>query len=300
MAARIGAELPGPERHRPGVLLRQLGGALRQRVRQEEDGVDAAHLRVDRDRPRPGRRRPHDRQARLPGSGEPDRLDARVGDERGAERGPVPVQHREHALGQARLPDRLHDGPSGQLARAGVGVMRLDDHRAARRERGGGVAARHRERQREVARAEDRDGSERHPALPDLGRVLARRVDARRRPARGAGALRRVGAVTRGDAGRRRAQVGREQAQLPRRARDLSGQPGGGEPGLGRGAPDEITGQRVEPPGDRVEERGALPGARRAVGAERLLREGAGPVHLGVAAVAVLRSRRSPYGDRRR
>lgn len=288
--ARVRAELPGPKGHRPGVFLRQPGGALRQRVRQQEDRVDAAHLRVDGDRPRPGRRRARDRQARLPRSGEPDRLDPRVGDERGAERRPVAVQHREDALGQLRLPDGLHDGPSGQLARAGVGVVRLDDHRAARRERGGGVAARHRERQREVARTEDRDGPERHPALPDLGRALARRVDARRRPAREIGALRRVRAVARGDAVcRRRAQVGCEQAQLPRRPRDLAGQPGGGEAGLGRGAPDEIGGLRVEPPGDPVEQRGAFFGTRRAVGVERLLREAAGPVHLGVAAVAVFR-----------
>ena len=54
---RICAKLAGAERHRLREALRDLLAALGQRAGQDDQRVDAAHLRVDRDRDRALRRR---------------------------------------------------------------------------------------------------------------------------------------------------------------------------------------------------------------------------------------------------
>ena len=48
--AWIGTELPGSHRERTDEVFAQRFGASCQRVRQEHDWIDAAHLRVHRDR----------------------------------------------------------------------------------------------------------------------------------------------------------------------------------------------------------------------------------------------------------
>ena len=93
-----------------------------------------------------------------------------------------------------------------------MGVVRLDDDGAARGERRCGVAACDRERQREVAGAEYRDGAERNGTLANVGpgqrgSIGQCRIDA--------GA---VPAALAEDAGK--------QAKLSGRAADLAGQPG--------------------------------------------------------------------------
>ena len=67
-----------------------------------------------------------------------------------------------------------------QLGGAGVAGVRLDDDRAAGRERRDRVAARHRERERKVRRAEDGDGPERHEHAADVGARLGLAVGQRR------------------------------------------------------------------------------------------------------------------------
>ena len=77
---------------------------------------------------------------------------------------------------QAAPRDGADDRAADELAGAGVGVVGLEDHGAAGGEGRGGVAARGREGEREVAGAEDRDRAERHLALADVGAGQRRAV----------------------------------------------------------------------------------------------------------------------------
>ena len=112
-----------------------------------------------------------------------------------------PVTIREHARRQAAIDDRLRDRAGHELADAGVRGMSADDYGAARRERRRRVAAGHRERQRKVAGAEDRDGTDRDLAQPQVGpprRALRLcRVDAQREPAACVARRRRTAAAGR-------------------------------------------------------------------------------------------------------
>ena len=151
-------------------------------------------------------------------AGEADGLDGRVGHEGLADAAARAVDQGEHARVQAGVADGLGDGLADEFAGAGVGVVGLEDHGAAGGEGRGGVAARRREGQREVAGTEDGDRAQRDLALADVG---ARQ--------RGAVRQRRVDAdaaevALADDAG--------EEPQLAGGAGPLALQPGGGQPGL--------------------------------------------------------------------
>jgi len=127
-------------------------------------------------------------------------------------------QQRERAFRQTVLGDGLLDGAADQLGRAGVGVVRLDDHRATGGQCRRGVAARNREGEREVAGAEHHHGAQ--------GNVGQAQVGARQRLALGLGRVDRgVQEVTVAhDAG--------EQTQLADRAAALALQTGDGQAGF--------------------------------------------------------------------
>jgi hypothetical protein len=140
------------------------------RLRQEDDRIDRAHLGVDRDRLRPRLGDLHERQARAPRAGEAHRLDPPVGDQ-GLADGPAGIeQQREHAGRQAAARHRLLDGAAGDLRRPRVRECALTITGQPAAQRRGGVAAGHRERQREVAGPEHRHGPQRHVAQAQSGR----------------------------------------------------------------------------------------------------------------------------------
>src|SRR3546814_7916925 len=72
-------------------------------------------------------------------------------------------------FGQAAFLDRGLDRAADQQRRAGMRGVAFDDDGAARGERRGSVAAGDREGEREVRRAEHRDGAERDAALAQIG-----------------------------------------------------------------------------------------------------------------------------------
>jgi len=119
--------------------------------------------------------------------------------------------------------------------------MCLDHRRAAGRQRGGRIAAGHREREREVARTEHADRTKRHQHPPQVG----------------AGTHRRLAGVI--DGGLDVAAVvedGGEEPQLERGPGQLTVQPGRAERGLAIGERDdrvavvfERVGQRRQQPG---------------------------------------------------
>ena len=159
--ARVGAELPGAQRQRGDERRADASAARRQGCRQQEHRVDAAHLGVDRDRLRPrGRDRISARPPRAR-AGEPDRLDARIGHQRGADPVPDPNSSENTPSGRPRARHGGLHRAADQLGRAGMGRVGLDDHRATGGQCRGGVAAGHREGQREVAGAEHRHRAER-------------------------------------------------------------------------------------------------------------------------------------------
>ena len=101
-------------------------------------------------------------------TGEADRLDHRMGDERLTHLAIAALDQGKDAgmkiMGLDRRIDRLGD----DLAGAGMGAMALDDNRATGRERGRRIAAGRREGEREVRCAEDGDGADRpldHPQI---------------------------------------------------------------------------------------------------------------------------------------
>ena len=166
---------------RPSAIF---SAALAQRRLGDHDRVDRAHLGVDGDRHRTARRAVEDRLAAGERAGEADGGDLGRVHERLADLDARRRQVRERALRQAGVGHRGAQLARDELAGAGVRGMALDDHRAARGERRRGVAARGREREREVGGAEHRDRAERHPHAPHVGlrdrlRVRIRVVDDR-------------------------------------------------------------------------------------------------------------------------
>ncbi len=240
---------------------------------EQEHRVDRAHLGVDRDRLGPTGSRSHECHSAGTGSGEADGLDARVGYQRDTEFGPVSVQQREGARGQARCGDGIGDGAADELGGAGVGIVGLDDDGASRGERRCGVSARDREGQREVAGAEYCDRAKRNGALANVGpgqwgSIGQCRVDA------GAGP-----AALAQDAG--------EQAKLSGRAADLAGEAGLWKPAFGYGARDDGVLGGLDIGGDRLEELGALLGGRGPVLGEGRRGGRTGGVDVGRVAVRV-------------
>jgi len=81
--AGVRAELAGAQGERADVCRRERFRApVGDAARQDDDGVDRAHLRVDGDGLAPGRCSGDERQATGPGAGEADSLDARVAHQR--------------------------------------------------------------------------------------------------------------------------------------------------------------------------------------------------------------------------
>ncbi len=134
-------------------------------------------------------------------------------------------------------------------------VVGLDDDGAAGRECRCGVAARHRERQREVAGAKHRNRAEGNASLANVGSRQRRSVGQRRVDA---GA---VPVALAKDAGK--------QPELSRRAADLAGQARLRQAAFGDRALDDGILDRLDIGGDRFEELGTLLGRRGPVLGER-------------------------------
>ena len=242
---------------------------------EHDDGIDRRHLGVHRDRVRPRGCGLDQGEPGAAGAGEADRVDPRVAHQLLPELDPalrVAVEHeREDPGGQAVRRDRARDGAGDQLAGARVGGVALDDDRAAGGERGRGVAAGGREREREVAGAEHGHGAERDHPLPEVrsrqrGAVRQRRIEPDAEV---------VAAPD--DAGKH--------PQLAGRPAELARDPRLGQPALGDRRLDDGVAVGLELGRDRVEERAPLLRRRRAVDGERLGGRGRGGLdrgHLGV------------------
>ena len=238
--AGIGAELAGAHRQRLDERGRQRGTAGGERCGEEDHRVDARHLGIDRDRFGALRRDLHERQPTAARAGEADRLDPRIGDERAAEIVGLAGQIGEGAGGQAALGDRAGDRACDELAGAGMRRMALDDHRAARSERRRGVTTGDRESEREVRRAEHRDGAYRHIDAAQIGPRQRRTVGKR-------GVDRRVEPVALAD-------DGREQPQLSDGTATLAFDPRAGQAAFLDGAVDQFVTDGDDRIGDRLEE----------------------------------------------
>ena len=154
-----------------------------------------------------------------------------------------------------------------------MGVVRLDDDGATRRQRRRGVAAGDREGERKVACAEDGDGAERYGALADVG--------TRQRGAIGQGGI---------DAGAVPASLAQhfcEQSELTGGAAHLAGEARRRQAGLGGRPGDQRVAQRFDVLGDPLEEGGAALGGGGAVLAEGRGRGRAGLFDVAVVAVPV-------------
>ena len=172
------------------------------------------------------------------------------------------VDQGEHARVQAEVRDGLGDGLADEFAGAGVGVVGLEDHRAAGGEGRGGVAARRREGQREVAGAEDGDRAQRDLALADVGAGQRRAV--------------RQGRVDADAAEVALADHVGEEAQLAGGAGAFALQAGGGQAGFLAGADDQFVADGLDVVRDRVQERGVGFRVQRAEGLEGLRGRGGG------------------------
>ncbi|MDR8952785.1 hypothetical protein FEP76_01259 [Burkholderia multivorans] len=146
--------------------------------------------------------------------------------------------------------------------------MPLHDHRAAGRQRRGGVAARDRKREREIARAEHRDGAERN--------LLQPQVRARQRRAR------RLRGIDRRGQKAAVAHDARKQTKLADGARAFALQPRGGQARFRVRALDQCVAERDDLVGDRLEKRRARCERLRAIGVERAAREFARAIDVGL------------------
>ena len=208
------------------------------------------------------------------GSGEADGLDARVGHEGDAEFGTRPEEQREGAGRQAGIGDRFADRAADEFGGAGVRVVGLDDDRAAGGQRRCGVAAGDREGQREVAGAEDGDGTQRDRRAGECQAVAT--------------------GVRSGSAGSMRAPF-----QLPSRSTPANRRSwpvvrptspvmrASGQSGLRDGAGDDVVADGLDVGGDGLQELGALLGRRGSVGGEGRGGGGACGVDVGLVAVVV-------------
>ena len=207
------------------------------------------------------------------GSGEADRLDARVGNQSGAELRPVAEEQGEGACGQTRSGDGVRDGAADELGGAGVGVVALDHDGASGGKRRRGVAAGDGERQGEVAGAEDGDGAQRDRALANVGSWQR-------------GSIGESG-VDAGDVPASLPENACEEAQLPSGTADFAGDAGLRKSAFGDGAIDDGVLDGLDIGGDRFEELGAPLGGRSAVLGEGRCSGGAGGVDVGRVPVVV-------------
>jgi len=202
-------------------------------------------------------------------------------DQRLADVAPPALNKREDARMQTAGGNRLGHRLRDDLAGSGMRRMALDHHRAACRQRRGGVAARGRERQREVRGAKDRHRPDRALHQPQIwaGQRLAlgqRRVMAP------------VEVIALQD-------VPGEQPQLSGRAPALALQPRRRQPGLLTANLGDRRPARLDRIGDRVQERRALRPGRPAETRETCLGRRAGGLD-----VARRADRKLPRGPARR
>ncbi len=167
-----------------------------------------------------------------------------------------------------------------ELRRAGVRVVRLDNHRAAGGQSRGGVTAGGGERQGEVARPEDRHWPDRHVHLPQIRTrqrppLRLRRVDPHL-----------VGVPPPYDVG--------EHPQLAGGARAFGLQAGGWKAGLGTSAQHQVALDRLDLGRNAVQEVGALLRRAAAIVVERIGRGLGRELDLNVADHAEHRLQRLP------
>ena len=184
--------------------------------------------------------------------------------QRAANIAPPALDQREHAGMHAATGHRGKHRLGHDLGGAGVGRMTLDHHRAAGRQRTGGVAPGSRERQRKVRRAKHRHRPDRALHQADFG---ARRGLAVRQ--RGVKAAVKVIALQ---------DMRRKQPQLAGGAAALALQPGGGQAGFGASDGGDGGTTRLDLVGNRAQQRGALGTAAAAKAGE----SGLGPLHRAI------------------
>jgi len=170
---------------------------------------------------------------------------------------PATLDQRKHPLRQAKILARRVYGARHDLAGSGMGGMALDDHRAACRQRRGGITPRHGKGEREVRCAKHSYRADR--ALDET------QIGARLRPAVG---LRRI--MTAVEIVALENMVGKE-PQLPDRAAALAFQPRLGQSGLGAADPGDGAAARLDLIGDGAQKRGTGCARTRSVAAERSL-----------------------------
>ena len=253
--AGIGAELAsshGERTHEPGA---DRGRPCGQRCGQQDHGIDAAHLRVHRDRLGPPGGNAHQGESAAARAGETHGLDARVRDQRRPERVVCSEQQGKYAFRHiAGARRRLHD-PAHQLRCAGMSRVRLDHDGASRGQCRCRVATRHRKGEREIAGTE-------HGHRPECD-VAQAQIHARQRPAVGLGGIHpRIEPAT-------VAYHAGEQAQLTGGAGPLALDTPARQPGLGGRAFDQRVTDVLDAGGDRFEKPCPLLGGRLAIGVER-------------------------------
>ena len=153
--AGVGAKLASAHGQRIGKTLANGLSAPGQRCREQEYRIDAAHLRVHRNRLGTAVGNGNQRQATLPRSGEPHRLDRRVRHERLAQGATGTHQQREHSLGQTLVAHGLLDRTPHQFGGAEMGAVRFHDHRRTSCQGRSGIAPCHGKGEREIAGPED-------------------------------------------------------------------------------------------------------------------------------------------------
>ena len=266
--AGVGAELPRAERHRSGEPLGERLGPLGQRARKHDERVDAPHLGIDGDRHGPRRRLGDEREAGPLRPREADCPNAWVPNEREPDLDASVEQQREDALGQALRRDGLLNHVPDEQRRARMCRVRLDHHRAARREGRRRVAAGDGEGEREVARPEHGDGPERTQHRPQIRLRRGRPV--------------RVGRVESGVDPRAVLGEGGEEAELARGATRLAAEACLGECRLAVRAPDDLVHGHLEAVRDAAQEGRALRAGRAPVRTCGSGREAHGAVHVAV------------------
>ena len=163
---RIGAELTAALHDRRGEVASDAFRASGQRLRQDDDRVDARHLGKHRDWLRACRSHVAQRTSALERTGETDSLNRRMLDQPLADA--TAIDHVEHTRWHLGFFRRANQCISHQLGRGHVTAVRLEHHRATGSECRCGVATGSRKRQRKIARAEHGDWTEADAVLTQI------------------------------------------------------------------------------------------------------------------------------------
>ena len=243
--AGVGAELPDPQGERTVKSGRDRFRAVLEGPRQNKDGIDTAHLGIDRDGFRPGRRQVEKGPSTGSRAGEAHRFHRRVPDQGLADHPPRTVDQGKSPFRKTAALHRIGDGLSHDLGRTGMGVMRLHHDRASGGQGRSGIPAGHREREREIAGAEydHRANRPEHIAKIRLWNGLPighRGIDAGINP----------GSLVE--------QIG-EESQLSGGASGFTGQSTLGQSGFGRAALPDLLGHRFDVGCDLPEESRPVP-----------------------------------------